>query len=81
MLGADQDHVAVGTLLAGLYQPEPDHGRRIAAIDRRGRPGRGHEFLDKAIVEELQADGINAFATSFDQLLATLVHKRRHIVT
>ncbi len=34
-----------------------------------------------AIAEQLQADGISAFATSFDQLLATLADKRRHILT
>ena len=34
-----------------------------------------------AITEQLQADAIKAFASSFDQLLATLAEKRRHILT
>jgi transaldolase len=34
-----------------------------------------------AITEQLQADGIKAFAASFDQLLATVAERRREIVT
>jgi transaldolase len=34
-----------------------------------------------AITEQLQADGIKAFASSFDQLVATLAEKRRQILT
>jgi transaldolase len=34
-----------------------------------------------AITEQLQADAIKAFASSFDQLLATLAEKRSHIFT
>ena len=34
-----------------------------------------------AITEQLQADGINAFASSFDQLVATVGEKRRQIFT
>ena len=34
-----------------------------------------------AITEQLQADGIKAFASSFDELLATLAEKRRLILT
>jgi transaldolase len=34
-----------------------------------------------AITEQLQADAIKAFASSFDQLVATLAEKRRQIVT
>jgi transaldolase len=34
-----------------------------------------------AITEQLQADGIKAFASSFDQLIATLGEKRRQILT
>ncbi|MGH9382755.1 MAG: transaldolase [Vicinamibacterales bacterium] len=33
-----------------------------------------------AITEQLQADAIRAFASSFDQLLATVAGKRRHIL-
>ena len=34
-----------------------------------------------AITEQLQADAIKAFASSFDRLLATVAQKRRHVVT
>ena len=34
-----------------------------------------------AITEQLQADAITAFASSFDQLMVTLAEKRRHILT
>ena len=34
-----------------------------------------------AITEQLQADAIKAFASSFDQLLATVAEKRRQILT
>ena len=34
-----------------------------------------------AITEQLQADAIKAFASSFDQLVATLAEKRRQILT
>ncbi len=34
-----------------------------------------------AMTEQLQADALNAFASSFDQLLATLAEKRRQIAT
>ena len=34
-----------------------------------------------AITEQLQADAIKAFASSFDQLVATLGEKRRQILT
>jgi transaldolase len=34
-----------------------------------------------AMTEQLQADALKAFASSFDQLLATLAEKRRHIAT
>ena len=34
-----------------------------------------------AITEQLQADGIAAFASSFDQLVATVGEKRRQILT
>jgi len=34
-----------------------------------------------AITEQLQVDGIKAFASSFDDLLATVAEKRRHILT
>jgi transaldolase len=34
-----------------------------------------------AITEQLQADAVKAFASSFDQLVATLAEKRRQIVT
>ena len=34
-----------------------------------------------AITEQLQADGIKAFASSFDQLVATVGEKRRQIFT
>ena len=34
-----------------------------------------------AITERLQADAIKAFASSFDQLVATLAEKRRQILT
>jgi len=34
-----------------------------------------------AITEQLQADAINTFASSFDQLLATLAERRRQILT
>jgi hypothetical protein len=33
-----------------------------------------------AITEKLQADGINAFVASFDQLLAAVEEKRKRIV-
>ena len=34
-----------------------------------------------AMTEQLQADALKAFASSFDQLLATLAEKRRQIAT
>jgi transaldolase len=34
-----------------------------------------------AITEQLQADAIRAFATSFDQLVATVGEKRRQMLT
>jgi hypothetical protein len=34
-----------------------------------------------AITEQLQTDGIKAFASSFDQLVATLQEKRRQMLT
>jgi len=34
-----------------------------------------------AITEQLQADAIKAFASSFDQLIATLGEKRSQILT
>jgi transaldolase len=34
-----------------------------------------------AMTEQLQADALTAFASSFDQLLATLAEKRRRTVT
>jgi hypothetical protein len=34
-----------------------------------------------ATTEQLQADALNAFTSSFDQLLATLAEKRRQIAT
>ena len=34
-----------------------------------------------AITEQLQADGIDEFASSFDELVATLGVKRRQVLT
>jgi hypothetical protein len=33
-----------------------------------------------AITEQLQAEAISAFTTSFDQLIATVEEKRRHLL-
>jgi transaldolase len=69
--------------VAGLYRSLITGGGLQRLIDEDGLGGvtSNPTILDKAIAEQLQADGINAFATSFDQLLATLVHTRRHILT
>ena len=48
-----------------------------AALERAAALG-----LDvHAMTEQLQADGLKAFASSFDQLLATLTEKKRQIPT
>ena len=65
-----------------------DHGRF------RSRSGRSAEDAEAALeraaalgldlhatTEQLQADALKAFTSSFDQLLATLAEKRRQIAT
>jgi transaldolase len=65
-----------------------DHGRVRVTLGTEGEEAetalaKAAAFgLDvHAITEQLQADAINAFASSFDQLLATLAEKRCQILT
>lgn len=65
-----------------------DHGRVRVTLGTKGHEAEAVLVnaaalgLDvHAIAEQLQADAINAFASSFDQLLATLAEKRRHMLT
>jgi transaldolase len=78
----------ITTVPPGTMDAFRDHGRvqitlgtnaedAEAALERAAALG-----LDlHATTEQLQADALNAFTSSFDQLLATLAEKRRQIAT
>ena len=70
-LDAFRDHGRVRVTL-GMEEQETEAVLRAAAA----------LGLDvHAITEQLQADGIMAFASSFDQLVAAVAEKRRQIFT
>ena len=63
-----------------------DHGRVRVTLGTEGKEAEAvlatAEALGldlNAITEQLQAEAIEAFASSFDQLLATVAEKRRHV--
>ena len=63
-----------------------DHGRVRATLETEAKEAEGILATAAAvgldvhgITEQLQADAIDAFASSFDELLATVAEKRRHV--
>ena len=67
-----------------------DHGRVRVTLGSEEMEAKASATLDKAaalgldlraITEQLQADGIEAFASSFGQLIATVGRKRRELLT
>jgi transaldolase len=67
-----------------------DHGRVRVTLGTEGTDAEATPILDKAaalgldvraITEKLQMDGIAAFASSFERLIATVGMKRRELVT
>jgi transaldolase len=66
-----------------------DHGRVRVTLGTEEGDAEATATLNKAaalgldvhaITEQLQTDGIDAFATSFEQLIATVDEKRRHVL-
>ena len=63
---------------AGADFASPVLARRVQSyISKEGSSGLGRH----AMTEQLQADALKAFTSSFDQLLVTLAEKRRQIAT
>jgi transaldolase len=65
-----------------------DHGRALATLGTEAKAAdaalacaAGLGLDVRAITEQLQADGIDAFASSFDGLLATLADRRHRLLT
>jgi transaldolase len=66
-----------------------DHGRARVTLGTEAGDAEAAAILDKAaafdldvhaITEQLQTDGIDAFASSFEQLIGTVDEKRRHVL-